>query len=206
MAAEYFLRGLLIGLIFGVPAGAIGALTIQYTLERGFFSGFITGLGSSAADLLYACVGIFGITIISDFLTTNQTVIRLVGGVFILVLGIQIFRKKKPPSAIADTKNRPVLCFLSAFSVAVLNPATIVSFLVAFTAFGIEGHMNTYQGVQLILGILFGTLCWWALLSGTVALFRKRVTDKIYQWMNWILGCFMTLFGIVMMLQGIFQG
>ena len=37
MIAGYFLRGLLIGLVFGVPAGAIGALTIQRTLEKGFF-------------------------------------------------------------------------------------------------------------------------------------------------------------------------
>ena len=29
MIAEYFLRGMLIGLVFGVPAGAIGALTIE---------------------------------------------------------------------------------------------------------------------------------------------------------------------------------
>lgn len=36
MIAEYFLRGLLIGLEFGVPAGAIGALTIQRALDKGF--------------------------------------------------------------------------------------------------------------------------------------------------------------------------
>lgn len=34
--AECFWKGLLIGLIFGVPAGAIGALTIGRTLEKGF--------------------------------------------------------------------------------------------------------------------------------------------------------------------------
>lgn len=28
-----FIKGMLIGLIFGVPAGAIGALTIQRTME-----------------------------------------------------------------------------------------------------------------------------------------------------------------------------
>ncbi len=60
MIAGYFLRGLLIGLVFGVPAGAIGALTIQRTLEKGFFSGLITGAGSSAADLIYSCVGVCG--------------------------------------------------------------------------------------------------------------------------------------------------
>ena len=58
MLENYLIRGLLIGLIFGVPAGAIGTLTIQRTLRGGFWAGLITGLGSSAADLLYACAGV----------------------------------------------------------------------------------------------------------------------------------------------------
>ncbi len=39
MIAEYFCKDLLIGLIFGVPPGAIRALTIGSTLEKGFFAG-----------------------------------------------------------------------------------------------------------------------------------------------------------------------
>lgn len=47
MIAEYICKGLLIGLIFGVPAGAIGALTIGRTLEKGVAAGFLTGIGKS---------------------------------------------------------------------------------------------------------------------------------------------------------------
>ena len=203
MIAGYFLRGLLIGLVFGVPAGAIGALTIQRTLEKGFFSGLITGAGSSAADLIYSCVGVFGITIISDFLTAHQAIIRIIGGILILLLGILIFRKKELTTARPDTKGTPVFYFMSAFTAAILNPATILSFMVAFATFGISGDLNAYQGIALIAGILVGTLCWWSALSGVVAYFRKRVTDHIYKWLNRILGCLMTLFGVVMMVQGI---
>lgn len=71
MLGNYLVRGLMIGLIFGVPAGAIGALTIQRTLSNGFSAGLVTGLGSSAADLLYACVGVFGMTLVSGFLTRH---------------------------------------------------------------------------------------------------------------------------------------
>lgn len=39
MMESYFVKGLLVALIFGVPAGAIGALTIQRTLEKGFWAG-----------------------------------------------------------------------------------------------------------------------------------------------------------------------
>ena len=45
MLGNYLIRGLMIGLIFGVPAGAIGALTIQRTLSNGFYAGLVTGLG-----------------------------------------------------------------------------------------------------------------------------------------------------------------
>lgn len=75
--------------------------------------------------------------------------------------------------------------------------------MVAFAAFGISGYLETMQRIALILGILTGTLCWWTALSGVVAHFRKKVTNKIYKWLNRILGCLMTMFGIVMMIQGI---
>ena len=201
MTVGYFLRGLLIGLVFGVPAGAIGALTIQRTLEKGFFAGLVTGAGSSAADLIYSCVGVFGITIISDFLTAHQSIIRVIGGILILILGLGILRKKELPHVQQDNKEAVAFYFFSSFTAAILNPATILSFMIAFTAFGISGSLNAYQGIALIIGILTGTLCWWAALSGVVAHFRKRVTDHIYKWLNRILGCFMALFGIIMIFQ-----
>lgn len=206
MMAEYFLQGLLIGLIFGVPAGAIGALTIQRTLEKGFFAGLVTGAGSSAADLLYSCISVFGITVISDFLTVHQAIIRMIGGFLILILGIMILRKKELPAmAQQDTKGTPVFYFLSSFTAAMLNPATILSFMVAFTAFGISGDLEVFQGASLTAGILAGTLCWWTAISGVVAHFRKKVTNNIYKCLNRILGCLMILFSIVMIVQGIRQ-
>ena len=205
MIAGYFLRGLLIGLVFGVPAGAIGALTIQRALEKGFFAGLVTGSGSSAADLIYSCVGVFGISVISDFLTAHQSIIRIVGGMLILLLGIAILRKKELSAVRQDTEGTLVFYFLSAFTAAILNPATILSFMIAFTAFGISGNLDVYQGIALITGILAGTMCWWSVLSGAVAYFRKKVTDHIYKWLNRILGGLMTLFGVVMIIQEFIQ-
>ena len=194
-------KGILIGLLFGVPAGAIGALTIQRTLEKGFIAGLLTGAGSSAADLLYSAVGIFGIAMISDFLAAHQNVFQIVGGGFIAVLGISVLRKKERPSKIQETKGNLVFCFFSSFGTAVMNPATVLSFMVAFAAFEIDGNVSAPEGVGLILGILAGTLGWWLILSGGVSLFRERITDRIYKWLNRILGSFMMIFGMVMMIR-----
>ena len=56
MLENYLLKGLVIGVVFGVPAGVVGILSIQRVLTQGAFAGFLTGIGSSAADIFYAGV------------------------------------------------------------------------------------------------------------------------------------------------------
>ena len=86
---EYLSRGILIGLLFGLPVGAIGALTVQRTWSLGVRAGLLTGLGSSVADCFYACVGAFGLTLISDFLLRWQGVITALGGTLVLAMGLK---------------------------------------------------------------------------------------------------------------------
>ena len=206
MMAMVFLRGMLIGLVFGVPVGAVGALSMQRALARGFTAGLITGMGSSVADVLYAGVGVFGITFISDFLMEHQHGIQLIGGGLIVLFGISSLRKKEFQIAKAETKGTLAMHFLSAFSVAILNPATILSFMLVFSTFGLDGDFGIHQGLALIAGIFAGTLCWWTALSGVVAHFRNRVTERIFVWLNRALGCLMILFGAFMMLRGLLPG
>lgn len=91
----FLLKGICIGLLFGLPAGAVGALTVQRTLHSGAKAGLFTGLGSSAADCLYASIGVFGLTFISDFLLRFQTAIHLLGGGLVLFMGVRLLIKKE---------------------------------------------------------------------------------------------------------------
>lgn len=162
---QYLLNGLLIGLIFGMPIGAVGAMSIQRTMYYGPTAGFISGLASSCADALYACVGAFGLTIISNVLLVYQTPINLLGAFFLIGIAIKILRVN--PS-LHFTKEYPresmLMIFLSSFMVAITNPAAIMSFLFAFSIFKISGLLSLIDGIQLIIGVFIGTLCWWGIL------------------------------------------
>lgn len=74
---EYLLRGILIGLLFGLPFGAVGALTVQRTWSSGVKAGLLTGFGSSVADCAYACIGAFGLTLISTFCSVSRGLLPL---------------------------------------------------------------------------------------------------------------------------------
>ena len=187
-----------------MPAGAIGALSIQRTLEKGFWNGFLTGLGSSAADALYACIGVFGITMITDFLQRNERPISIIGSVVIAVYRVSILGKKERPETGpgAGAGNR-LSGFLSAFIIAIMNPATILLFFVAFSAFGIVGDYSILQGFGLVLGVVLGTGIWWGILNGAVHYFKNRINDKAYHVLNLLLGMLMILFSGVLLVRNL---
>ena len=197
----YLLKGILIGLIFGVPAGAVGALCVQRTLQSGMKSGIVTGLGSSTADCFYAVVGAFGITVISDFLTRYKIPINIVGGLLILAMGIATLLKKQSDTAKPDTKTNYGAMFLSAFSVGITNPAAVLTFLFAFSYFGIDGKLGALNGIALVAGVLLGTLIWWVTLSAIARNIKEKFGEKGFTRLNKIFGIIMIGFGVVVFVR-----
>ncbi len=196
-----FLKGILIGLIFGVPVGAVGAMTVQRTWEHGIKAGLLTGMGSSVADCIYAAIGAFGLTIISDFLLQYQGAIHLVGGAIVLFMGIRlIFRKGE---AAVPAVSGKVRMFLSSFVVGITNPAAILTFLFAFSWFGIAGDNTKVGGWLVVLGVFVGTYLWWGGLTAAVALARKKKRADSFWKMNRIFGVVLSLFGILVFIRAI---
>ena len=174
------LKGILIGLLFGVPVGAVGAMTVQRTWEHGIKAGLLTGMGSSVADCIYAGIGAFGLTIVSDFLLEHQMVIHLVGGAIVLYLGIRLFFRKREEAEVPEVSGGWRM-FLTSFAVGITNPAAILTFLFAFSWFGIAGSSTKGNGWLVVLGVFLGTYLWWGGLTVAVSLARKKKRKNSFQ-------------------------
>ena len=195
-------KGILIGLIFGLPVGAVGAMTVQRTWEHGIKAGLLTGMGSSAADCIYAGIGAFGLTVVSDFLLKYQTVIHLAGGMMILLMGLGLLLRKAETAQIPEVPGMFKM-FLSAFAVGITNPAAILTFLFAFSWFGIAGDNTKAGGWPVVLGVFVGTCIWWGGLAAVVALARKKKRADSFRKMNRIFGVVLSLFGILVFIRAI---
>ena len=202
--AGFLLRGILIGLLFGVPVGAVGTMTVQRTLFGGVRAGLLTGLGSSAADCIYACIGAFGLTIVSDILLRYQTVIHLAGGSFILLMGLTVFLRKQDVQKQMGQTERKSSLFLTSFLIGITNPAAILTFLFAFSYLGITGQSSAFQSIALVVGVFIGTYIWWGALSFATDLIRKKAGNVNFQKTNKVFGSLLILFGIVIFIQTLF--
>lgn len=198
---EYLLRGILIGLLFGLPVGAIGALTVQRTWSLGTKAGLLTGFGSSVADCFYACVGAFGLTLISDFLLRFQGIITALGGILILVIGLRSLihpQGELPPD---EETLRGAKLFLTSFAIGITNPAAILTFLFAFSYFGISEVSRWSDGIYLVAGVFLGTYFWWGTLAALTQLIKRRAAKFQLRTMNRIFGGILCAFGILVFVR-----
>ncbi|MDE6834543.1 MAG: LysE family transporter [Ruminococcus sp.] len=195
----FFLKGILIGFIFGVPVGAIGALCIQRSFLYGKKSGIITGFGSSVADCCYASAGAFGVTFISDFLTKYQIFINLTGGLLLLAIGISILRQKNTYDTENKSKISYIKMFISAFVIGITNPAIVITFLFGFSYFGINGRQGFLNSIILIPGIFIGTFLWWIILPFITERIKKKHGIKSFDKLNKIFGFILISFSIILL-------
>lgn len=202
---SYFIRGMLTGLIFGLPVGAVGAMTVQRTLNYGMKAGLITGLGSSAADCFYAFVGAFGLTFISDFLLRYQFYINLIGGSLIMAMGIRLFFRKDIGIQPQKQSTNGIGMFLSSFAIGITNPAAILTFLFAFSYFGITEISALSDGINVVIGVFAGTYIWWGFLSAVTDIVKKKAGKINFQYLNRIFGTILSLFGAAIFIRIILQ-
>lgn len=191
----FFVKGIVLGFSIAAPVGPIGVLCIRRTLERGMLHGFFSGMGAATADGLYGCLAAFGVTAVSNFLLEQQSLIRLLGGTFLLYLGISTFRAIPEDAGKGESGKGLLRAYVSVFFLTITNPMTILSFGAVFAGLGIgAARGNPVLAGLMVLGVVAGSALWWFTLSGTVNAFRGKFDHGQLKWVNrfsgFIIGCF----------------
>jgi len=179
------LRGIVIGFSIAAPVGPIGVLCIRRTLAEGRVVGLATGLGAATADALYGCMAAFGLTALTNRLIGAGPWIRLIGGAFLLYLGIRTLLAKPGERAAAASGSGLAGAYLSTFVLTLTNPMTILSFLAVFAALGLGStHPEPLAAVSLVVGVFAGSALWWLGLSAVVSMLRSKFDARALRWVN----------------------
>ncbi len=157
-------------------------------------------MGVATADAFYSAIAAFGLTLIADILISLQTPIRLIGGLFLLYLGIRTL-VSVPADDAARAEGRGFLgMYGSALALTATNPMTILAFAGIFVGSGLmmDGGTSTpLESLVIVAGVFGGSLLWWLFLSGGVSLLRERFTAGMLRWVNRISGGIIIAFALV---------
>jgi threonine/homoserine/homoserine lactone efflux protein len=197
-----FVQGLVIGFSIAAPVGPIGILCIRRTLSFGQLSGLFSGLGAATADALYGSIVGFGLTFVAGFLLEQQSLLQLLGGLFLCYLGVKAFRTRTQPLTQAVDHAGHARSFFSTFFLTLTNPATILSFAAIFSGLGVISRQGDIgYAILLVGGVFIGSSLWWLTLSTGVNIIRSRLTDIGLLWINRVSGLMIGGFGFLILLN-----
>ena len=192
----YLLKGLAIGFSLAAPVGPVGVLCIRRTLAHGSKRGLIVGLSAAFADMVYGAVAAFGVTLISDFIFSQQYLIRLVGGTLLLALGYRTLRSHPATDMAANGPKGHAPVFISTFLLTLTNPVTLFAFAAVFAGIGLEKIIGDHWSTTLLVsGVFLGSMCWFSLLTALVHFFREKISTDGIALVNKIAGSLLMLFG-----------
>ncbi|MFR5677500.1 MAG: LysE family transporter [Blautia sp.] len=135
------------------------------------------------------------------FLLQHESVMNMIGSCLILGIGISMFTKINAGSQDMPDNAGGFRMFAAFFAVGITNPAAILTFLFAFSWFGIDGRIEPADGIGLVCGVFIGTYIWWGTLSGVVTLLKKKAGNSHLSAMNRIFGTILIFFGAVVLVR-----
>ncbi|HPH97444.1 MAG TPA: LysE family transporter [Anaerolineaceae bacterium] len=199
MDLQFLIQGVIIGFSIAAPVGPIGVLCIRRTLASGRLSGLVSGLGAASADAIYGCIAGFGLTFISSFLVAQGTLLRWVGGLFLIYLGITTFLSRPANQKQPDQRTSLLQAYFSTLLLTLTNPMTILSFVAIFASLGLaeRGNDQFISVIIFVLGVFTGSALWWLFLSEAVNAFRKKFNLEALKWVNRISGAIIVIFGLL---------
>ncbi len=213
------IKGFCIGLCSSAPIGPIAIFVIQQSLGKGHKAGFITGLGATIVDTVFACISIFALAYAQNFMDRHSELILVVGGAVVAVIGVIMtfsnpierearLNKDNPKITKITVRNSRVTVndFLKALLMGLANPGGILVLFALFTVFGIDTTSNQdWTAAPIILAVSAGTVFYWFMFSWGVSHFRKYVNIRTLIWINRIAGAVVAILGLAFFSEGLFR-
>ena len=210
-SAVLFLKAVLAGFVVAVPIGAIGAMCLRRALQGRWVIGLLTGAGAAAADAVLATAAMFGLSLLTHYILENQRPVLLVGGVFLILIGLRMIHKRHPKlDAEVLTANDQLrrwrvwsAALTTGFVLTLVNPATLIAFVGVFAGLGLVPDMphRLLQSWIVIAGAFAGSMLWWMTLTGTAFAVRRHLSLSFVVVLNVILGLLVMGLGVASLLS-----
>lgn len=192
------LAGLGLGLFVAAQVGPVSLLCVRTVLRHGLAPGLAVGLGAALVDVAYATLGMLGVAqwIRSDPI---RWTLGTVGAGVLVWMGARTLwtahRVRLGLETAAEVTTAPAALRTSLLTTA-SNPLTIASWASIFAAASTAALTpSAATSLSLLAGLGVGSIGWFTVLAGGVALARRRVGDRLIQAVDAVSGAGLVAFG-----------
>lgn len=200
---EGFFKGLMLGLVAGIPLGPASAAVVDVAIRKGLTRAVAVGLGGATVDLLYCLGAVYGVNTIFEQFPFLSRFFLIGGGCVLVVFGLVTARAKpidlSGTSTIRSIEARTFFrYFAKGVVISVANPALLVSW--ALLAGTTLGALAIAAGVVGSLGAFIGVCTWFFGLAYAASQGRMRMGSRAI-WIPRIAGFALIAYGLFLVVK-----
>ncbi len=176
-----FLLGMIV--LSATPGPGVFA-SVSKALSEGFKSSLIFIGGLVIGDIIFFMLALIGISAISRLMGQLFFVIKMIGGAYLIYLGINIIKRKKNEIAFDDLKRSRYKSLTGGLLVTLGNPKPILFYASIVPAIIDINQIQIYEVMAIIFiittvsFIVIGSYCYLAIVSKSI-LMRKQYQNRI---------------------------
>lgn len=184
------------------------AIILKNSLYQGRRSGIYTAAGVATGDILVVLMNIFGLTLLITQVPMAFTIIKILGAVYLLWLGLRSLQSQKKDPASFDTKEHTNHRndFWTGFIVVLFN---VKAWVFCMSLFAVVVRVEAALGLKLFYALWLATISfsWFCV----VALFltdkrlRLRLIGQVH-WLERITGIFLIFVAIQLLMSEPLEG
>ena len=213
--------GLCVGLASSVTVGPVAVLCIQRTLSKGHLSGFVSSMGVVCADTLMAILAFSVYALLKSYIDEYSHIIQLVGGLFVVIVGVFIFFKNPVPQIRKNKTGQSALWqdFGSMFGFTLANFVVVIPYILAFfTMFNIDltidfsgevdeaaRFVDAIYNILVLGGFFIGATLWWLAVPSIISIFHKGFKPRHLVVINRVAGLVIMVLGVATLLSVIIK-
>ncbi len=165
---EAFLRGLVLGLVAGLPLGPASAAVADTAVRKTLSRALAVGLGGAIVDFAYCLAVVSGLGVVFEHSPHLQETFLAVGGVMAILFGAFTATRRpldlEHPSSPRPIEARTLARYVgTGITISVANPALVVSWvLLAGTALA---DLVRLEGALAATGVFVGVFSWFTIVA-----------------------------------------
>lgn len=199
----WFVQGLAIGLMAGVPLGPASAAVVDTALRRSLGRALAMGAGAAWVDFLFCLGASTGIGALLQGRPGLVSTLRLIGGGVLIFLGIvMLFRAPPDPAQIPVRRAVRASSLIAAAGTGVaisgLNPALLTTWLVL--AGTVLAGLDGFEALAVSTGVFLGTFAWFALIAGFAHRGRASLGRRAH-WFTRTAGLLLVVYGLFLLVE-----
>lgn len=204
------LKGVIIGILVSAPMGPVGVLSVQRTLNKGRWYGFITGVGACVSDFIYSLITGLGMSFVMDFINNAhyRYVLQISASIILLVFGIYSYRSNPMKKVHVGKKNSKGTLLhngVTAFLVTFSNPLIIMLMMGLFAQFAFIIPDHPLEMSVGYFGIVAGAMMWWYGLTWLVDKIRAVFDEGGIIIINKVVGSLVIILSVIVLIGTVFN-